>query len=457
MHLPTGRFTEVARHRPVAPVADCPTIATDTASRPTAYAAPSAAIELDLTDAARRGEVAAHLTDARGARLTAHLRDGRIGLRIATDRTTDHHSRRHGRARRPEALALTLTGRHLTALTREQGRWIARARVDLARRLVPHDPAWLAGLVSGWSADPGTVHGWRAGVFGQLGLRDLRLVTHANGTAYRDDTGVLLSATSAGPGFFDTAHTSLWHLDTTTHALTHRSDLWFTRPDRPGVYGDHASHVVRDGEEWLVATSTWGDFALPGRRPDQHGKPWVDVTLARSGGDLAAGTHVLTTTPLPLPTDGLTSVGVWDPHLLRTAEGWLVGFVSARKYFEFHPALAAGPDLDALSLVGAVTDRRETEGTTLVPTADGVRVLASDGPRNPRRLRRRHPVLDRDLREVGTLDAPYLSNIGWPTLVPPGPGQPDWLMVTFDGTPAGGRLAGYGTHGDVVVLSSTTP
>ena len=48
------------------------------------------------------------------------------------------------------------------------------------------------------------------GRFGQLGLRDVRQVTHADGTTYRHDGRVLLTATSAGPGFFDTAHTSVW-------------------------------------------------------------------------------------------------------------------------------------------------------------------------------------------------------------------------------------------------------
>ena len=46
----------------------------------------------------------------------------------------------------------------------------------------------------------------------------------------------------------------------TTLALEHLSDLFFRRPDAPGAYGDHATHLVRDGDRWLVATSTWGDF-----------------------------------------------------------------------------------------------------------------------------------------------------------------------------------------------------
>ncbi len=53
---------------------------------------------------------------------------------------------------------------------------------------------------------------------------------------------------------------------------------------------------------------------------------------------------------------------------------------------------------------------------------------------------------DLDLREVGTLDAAYPSNIPWPTL-----SAGDLLLIGFDATPYGGRLVGYGSHGDVVM------
>ena len=69
-------------------------------------------------------------------------------------------------------------------------------------------------------------------------------------------------------------------------------------------------------------------------------------------------------------------------------------------------------------------------------------MLASD------RHRRAYPVLDLDLREVGTLDAAYPTNIPWPTLAAVD-GQS--LLVGFNGTPYGGRLVGYGSHGDVVI------
>ena len=214
-------------------------------------------------------------------------------------------------------------------------------------------------------AASGAVTHVRAGAFGQLGLRDVRLVSDADGTPLRDGGRLLFTATSAGPGFFDAAHTSVWSLDPDGWVPEHRADLFFRRPDKPGAYGDHATHLVRDGARWLVATSTWGDF--DGHTGRNRRTATVAVTLAETDADLLSGRHLLDTRPLRLPTDGLRSVGVWDPHLVRIDGRWHVGFVSASRFFKFHPALAAGPSLDDLTLLGADTTRTATEGTTLAP------------------------------------------------------------------------------------------
>ncbi|MDX6360001.1 MAG: hypothetical protein QOH37_3055, partial [Nocardioidaceae bacterium] len=279
--------------------------------------------------------------------------------------------------------------------------------------------------------------------FGQLGLRDLRLASHADGTPYRADGRLLLTATHAGPGFFDSAHTGVWSLDPAELSLTHRADLFFRRHDRPGVYGDNATHLVRDGDRWLVATSTWGDFAGSRRTAT------VGVTLAESTDDLLSGRHVLGTRPLSLPTEGFRSVGTWDPHLVRSEGRWLVAFVNARRFFVFHPALAEGESLDDLRLIGAATDRRATEGPTLLRVGGRWVVLASDGRDGRRGQRERFPVFDLSLREIDALDAPYPTNLPWPTLIRQENG---WLLVGFNGRPEGGRLVGYGSHGDVVLM-----
>lgn len=387
-----------------------------------------------------------------------HSETGAVGLDVVVGggAASTHRSRRHGRSRgRPTALGLTLTGTHLTVLTREDDQWVTRGRVDLVGRVETRDPGWLADLRTGHRCEAGGVVGLSAGGFGQLGLRDLRLVSHADGRPWRADGALWLSATSAGPGFFGTAHTSIWRLEPDALELTHTGDLFFRRPQGPGVYGDHATHVVRDGDRWLVATSTWGDFEQPGGRRRPTPGTGVRVILAETEADVLYGEHVLGTRELGLPTAGFTSVGVWDPHLARIEGRWHVGFASARRFFEFHPALAAGPTLDDLTLRAAATDRRATEGTTLL-RLDGEHgqewvVLASDGRDGRRGQREGFPVFDLDLRQCGALDAPYPTNLPWPTLVRL---EDRWLMVAFNGRPATGPLAGYGTHGDVVVLGS---
>lgn len=440
-----GRFEEVRRLRPVDLLRE------GAASPARAPAVPCLAVSSTAVDGEARvgwraadGSLAAHL-DADGVRLAVQVQ--------GSPTARAHHSRRHGRpASTPEALALTLTGPHLVAWTREAGGWRVRARVDLAtdHDLDVHREDWLASL---------RPDAERHGLFGQVGLRDLRLVTQPDGTAYRAPDlpadHVLLTATSAGPGAFSSAHCSVWALDTVALELTHRADLFFRRPGAvtgtPGVFGDHAVHLLREGDGWMVATSTWGDFDR--RRPDAS----VGVGLGRSSADLTRGVHVLDAEPWRLPTTGLTSVGVWDPHLVLDGDRWLVGYVSASRFFRFHPVLAEGPSLDALRLRAAASRRTATEGTTLhrdPRSGDGWLVLASDGRDGRRGQRERYPVLDLDLDEIGALDAPYPTNIPWPTLVPSPTGP---LLVGFDATPYGGPLVGYGSHGDVVLARQVSP
>ncbi|WP_374457829.1 hypothetical protein [Nocardioides sp.] len=387
------------------------------------------------------GPVVLHLGEHR---LAAVLDDGSVSLDVTGSGTL--RSRRFHRAESPIGLGLSLTGTHVTAWSHEGGRWVARARHDLREVVDTRDEAALSALRVELPAGGGT-----AGGFGQLGLRDVRFVTDEDGTPLREGDSLWLTATSAGPGFFDTAHTSVWRFDPTAVEVSHTADLYFRRPDRSGVFGDHATHLLRSDGRWLVATSTWGDFERPRTRAGRRTPSELRVTLAESTADLLDGRHVLDTRELPLPTDGFPSIATWDPHLVRRDGGWLVGFVSARKFFDFHPAVAGGPALDDLHLLGAATDRTATEGTTLLEVDGEVVVLASDGRDGPRGLRARFPAFDLAMADRGVLDAPYPTNLPWPSLARVGG---DWLMASFNGRPAGGKLLGYGTHGDLVVMRS---
>ena len=442
------RLEIVRRLRPVDLVAETRLSTADGGGFRMPVRAPYVAATTTLVDPAARS----HLALSPGpARLGLSYDGGSLSLTVTRGHGTRvHRSRRMGRPQSPTELGLTLTGSHLTGWSREEGRWVARARRDLRDDLDVrdlHDEAALAELRVELPAQPSV-----AGTFGQLGLRDLRLVSHADGSPVRDDGDLWLSATSAGPGFFDSAHTSLWRLTPGTWDLRHTGDLFFRRPDHPGVYGDHATHVVRDDDRWLVATSTWGDFEQPTTRGSRTAPSSLRVTLASvdASVDLLHGEHVLDTAELPLPTDGLTSVAVWDPHLVRDGERWLVGFVSASRFFRFHPALAGGASLSSLELLAAAPQRRATEGTTLLRVDGELLVLASDGRDGRRGERARYPVFGTDLVERGALDAPYPTNLPWPTLARVDDG---WVMVAFNGARSGGPLLGYGTHGDVVIMT----
>ena len=257
-------------------------------------------------------------------------------------------------------------------------------------------------------------------------------MTDEDGRPLRDGDALWLTATSAGPGFFDTAHTSVWRLDPDEpSSSTHAADLFFRRPDRPGVFGDHATHLVRSTGGWLVATSTWGDFETPTTRAGRRTPSGLRVTLAESDADLLRGTHVLDTRELPLPTDGLASIATWDPHLVRRDGEWLVGFVSARRFFDFHPALAGGPGLDDLRLLRRRhrPDRhrghdagggRRPDWSCWRATAATRRAACGRGSRSSTSRCARSALLD----------APYPTNLPWPTLAQVDDG---WLMATFDG------------------------
>ena len=445
------RFEEIARVRPVdllAPghvVLELDGPGEGALPQPAPYVAAvaetSGPAELTLTSGSASGSASGEIT--------ATLDEHRRAALLVDGRLT--RSRRHGRSRTPvDALALTVTGAQATVFARSGDVWTARAKVDLTDQVDTSDPDWCAGLRLTVSGAVGRV---RAGAFGQLGLRDLRLVSNPDSSPYSPGGRLLLTATSAGPGFFGTGHASVWELDPERLELTHLSDVFFRRGD--AVYGDHAIHLLRDDAAggWVVATSTWGDFVDPAV---DH----VHVELGRTSADLLTGRHVVETEPLHLPTSGLRSVGVWDPHLVARHTGgdpeWLVGYVSARRYFEFHPVVASGPSLDRLRVRAVAAGRRATEGTTLARVgadADDAgdaawRVIASDGRANRRGHRAEYPVFDLDLRQLGTLEAPYPTNLPWPTLVPTPQGM---LMVGFDGTPTCGRLPGYGTHGAVVI------
>ena len=297
-----------------------------------------------------------------------------------------------------------------------------RALIDL------RDPAVLRRMR--YAASGSSV---RAGYYGQAGVRDPHVVQYADGRPYIRDGKLYLTLTCAGLGFFQQAHWGVWTLDLADPTrLEQVAQLFFARDGV--VLGDHAGQIVVDGDEFVLAMSSWGDFDFAG----------VHVRYTRTRRNVLSGVHVLPTVPMPLPTD----VSSWDPAMTRINGRWHVAFVespSQSPAFVFHPALARGRSLESLSLVGADLSVDQTEGPIIQRLGGQWRVLASDGDA------REYKVYDLAMRPQGTLDAPYGTNIPHPQIVYT---RHETYLLTFDGTQYAEPILGYGTHGDFLVMTA---
>ena len=325
-------------------------------------------------------------------------------------------------------LADTGTGWRPLLTERDQ----VRARIDL------RDPAVLGRLGYAYgSRGPARLGRVRAGYFGQAGVRDPHVVQYADGRPYIRHGKLYLTMTNAGLGFFQQAHWAVWTLDLADPTkLDQVATLFFARDGV--VLGDHAGQIVRDDEHdrFILLMSSWGDFAFTG----------VHVRHTTTRADVLSGVHVLPTEQLPLPT----TVSSWDPGLTKIDGRWHIGFVESpaqQPAFVFHPALAAAPrgaDYDhGLTLLGADLSVSQTEGPILQQVGGRWYLFASDGDA------REYPVYDLRLRKLGTLNAPYGTNIPHPMLVRIG-GR--WWLPTFDGTQYAEDVLGYGGHGDFILM-----
>jgi hypothetical protein len=96
-------------------------------------------------------------------------------------------------------------------------------------------------------------------------------------------------------------------------------------------------------------------------------------------------------------------------------------------------------------------DRRKRSAFAAPASAAGT-LRNDEGPPDGGHYR----IYDLDMRFVGFLDAPYLTNIPHPMVFPvPLPGRRTlYRMVTFDGTHYHEDVLGYGTHGDFYVMAA---
>lgn len=407
--------------------------------------APFAAVEIDVCRQA--GTVVAGLSTADGDRLVAthSAADRCVAIEVRSAGRTRVVRRRRVGVSAPYTLGFALCENQVTVLARPAGEsWqpLLTERRKVAARLDLRRPETLQRFGYTWGARSGgaTLGEVRAGLFGMTGLRDPHVVQHADGRPLVRDGSAYLTWTCAGLGSFRQAHWGVFALDLADPTRLEQVAQLYTRRDGL-LLGDHAGQLVRDGDQWLVATSSWGDF---------DSGSGVHVRHLTTGADLLTGVHVLGTERAGLPT----AFDAWDPGFTRVDGRWLLGFVESpsQRPFDFHPALASTADASpwtGLARVGAAEGLHQCEGPVIARVGDQWWLLASDGDA------RDYPVFDLSMQRVGRLDAPYPSNIPHPQLLRRDDGT--WLMVTFDGTQRAVATMGYGGHGDVVVMATGAP
>ncbi|MBP2477406.1 hypothetical protein JOF53_006278 [Crossiella equi] len=408
--------------------------------------APFATVLVEVTELGAGASVVAGLAANSANRVLARYdaAKGQASIEVTVNGTTTTVRSAAASLRAPFRFAFVVNENAVTALADTTGTgtgWAplvterdgVSARIDLRR------PATLGTLSYAYGAGgdgPVVLGRVQAGYYGQAGLRDLHAVQYADGRPLIRDGKLYLTATCAGLGFFQQAHWGVWTLDLAQPSrLTQVAQLYFSRDGV--ITGDHAGQIVLDGDSYIVAMSSWGDFAFKG----------VHIRHTRTRANVLQGVHVLPTERLNLPT----TVSSWDPSLTKIDGRWHIGFVESPSQtpFNFHPALAVAPRgadyTQGLALRGRDATMVECEGTILQRVGGRWYLLASDG------IGRQYRVYDLDMRFQGTLDAPYKTNIPHPQIVPVGK---KWLLVTFDGTQYAEPVLGYGGHGDVIIMTA---
>jgi hypothetical protein len=409
--------------------------------------APFATVILDVAGPPSGGRLAAGLVedDGNGVVVTYDAAARRVAVEVLDNGGSTVAAAVDAPLSPPFRFAFVVNENYVVALADTGSGWQPLVRARITELLDLRRPTTLARLRYGYGTLGGgrtEFDGVRAGYFGEAGVRDPHVVTHADGKPFIRDGKVYLTLTQAGLGFFQAAHWGVWTLDLDDpRRLEQVANLFFRR--NGVVLGDHAGHIVYDDDrrEFILAMSGWGDFEFRG----------VHVHYTRTRANVLSGVHVLPTTRMPLPTD----VSSWDPAIARIDGRWHVAFVespSQSPAFIFHPAIAVsrrGGGLDRLTLAGRDESVDQTEGTILQKIGGRWYLLASDGDA------RNYRVYDLRVNLLGHLNAPYGTNIPHPMVFPISErSRTRYMMVTFDGTQYAEPVLGYGTHGDFLVMSA---
>jgi hypothetical protein len=221
------------------------------------------------------------------------------------------------------------------------------------------------------SSTPWKVSNWKTGAFGGVSVRDVSLVTYADGRPYMQGSVAYFTASTCSPGggaASSYCYDGVYTYDVIAGTLAEIGEIWNTRS---GVLeGDLASHLVYDpgNGNYRYMVGGWGNNSLP---PTYYGA-WAKSSID----PLAGGISLLTaTTTMSLPGSGTSR---WDAHFAcsqwnysaGTCGKWIVGY-SVNDCSAVQGAYSASdPSANSWTSIGSVTPGTGCiEGTRILRTA----------------------------------------------------------------------------------------
>ncbi|MBD7987105.1 hypothetical protein H9645_03595 [Luteimonas sp. Sa2BVA3] len=269
--------------------------------------------------------------------------------------------------------------------------------------------------VSTWSFSRFTV-----GALGTCGMRDIRPVTHPDGSPVVRGNKLVFSAHTfdvTSNGFL-----SIWELDLVTYAATQISSFQGTRG---GVFErDVAAHVVMNSEDSFdIYAGTWGERARPGGTI-------TSIWYSTSKRILDGGIHNIgTAVPMVLPGMLTSEYGAYDTHIVFDGSRYLCAYtITERHDFSgspFYSAVAESVDRVTWTLVWSDPTRQRYEGNSALK-AGGAWWYLSGGETSMN-------IHDAAGNYIGKLDGAHdgrPTTQPWPSVVPVGD---VYIMLSFDG------------------------
>lgn len=301
---------------------------------------------------------------------------------------------------------------------------------------------WFAAFgfaTPGTSVNAATFSSFKAGRFGGVGIRDICICSHPDGSPYfLSATQVAALATLAAPsGGIQESSLGCFAIDLEKKTFTQTGVIMVSRGGK--IQNDHAGQLVieNNGDQHYLVSS-WGDTPGPVR---------VYYFFQVAAVNLLNGSNVVAATAFALPDPGAPSAAIdyYDPYLIRKTGIYYLAYTvsTAGTGTPFYPVLAKTTSISVpvWTLIGFDNTANRYEGTRILPFNNTSYVLTG-GQFNMR-------MYDLGMNFVGVVNClspgdgttqPHAMVFPYNTL---------FLLITFDQTKwptVGGLDFSWGSH-----------